>query len=122
MAIFDKKKKEAVKPQEKAEVKEVRKPTKKTEVDLMKVRPVPHITEKATDLTSDGQYVFKVRREATKSEIKAAIESVYRVNIVSVRVINVVKKKRRFGRTEGYKKGYKKAIVRVKEGQIIDIA
>ncbi len=81
----------------------------------------PHVTEKATDLTQREQYVFKVYPEANKIEIKKAIEDIYGVDVTAVKIINVPRKKRRLGRTTGWRKGYKKAIVKIKEGQKIEI-
>jgi large subunit ribosomal protein L23 len=81
----------------------------------------PHITEKASDLTNYNQYVFKVYKNANKTEIKKAVEQVYKVNVVDVKIINVKEKKRRLGRFEGVKPGFKKAIVKLKEGQKIEI-
>lgn len=82
---------------------------------------IPHVTEKATDLLDKNQYVFDVWQRANKAEIKKAMESVFGVNVVSVRIINVPPKKRRLGRIEGFRKGYKKAIIKIKEGQKIEV-
>lgn len=81
----------------------------------------PHITEKATDLTQKNQYIFKVLPRTNKVEIKKAIEDLYGVNVISVKIIKVPRKKRRLGRIEGWRKGYKKAIVKIKEGQKIEV-
>ena len=81
----------------------------------------PHITEKATDLVQKNQYVFKVFPKANKTEIKKAIEDLYKVEVLDVKIINVPKKRRRLGRISGWKKGYKKAIVKIKEGQKIEV-
>ena len=81
----------------------------------------PHITEKATLLAERNEYVFKVFPKANKPEIKKAIEEIYGVDVEKVRIINVPRKKRRRGRVEGWRKGYKKAIVKIKEGQVIEI-
>jgi len=80
----------------------------------------PHVTEKATDLESQNQYVFKVFPRANKIEIRKAIEEVYGVKVVSVNIINVPRKPRKLGKTIGWKKGFKKAIVKIKEGQKIE--
>lgn len=85
-----------------------------------KVMLKPHITEKSMRLADNNQYTFKVRRDASKEEIKGAVEEIYGVNVVKVRVINVRKKERILGRTRGWKKGFKKAIVKVKKGQKIE--
>jgi len=81
----------------------------------------PHITEKATKLAQEDQYVFKVNSKANKSEIKKAVEQTYDVDVIKVRTMNSPRKKRTKGRIEGWKKGFKKAIVRIEEGQKIEI-
>lgn len=81
----------------------------------------PHITEKAAALAEQNQYVFKVLPGSNKTEIKKAVEGSYKVEVVSVKIIKVPERKRRLGRTQGWRKGYTKAIVRLKEGQKIDI-
>lgn len=81
----------------------------------------PHVTEKATDLSSKNQYVFEVTSASGKTEIKKALEDTYGVDVVAVRVVNIPRKKRRLGRIEGWRKGYKKAIVKIKAGQKIEV-
>ena len=81
----------------------------------------PHITEKASTLMEDNKYTFKVYNQATKGQIKQAVEGVYGVDVESVNVLRIPSKKIRVGRREGIKKGYKKAIVKVKKGQEIDL-
>ena len=81
----------------------------------------PHITEKATFLAEHNKYVFKVWQKTNKPEIKKAVESIYGVNVTGVKIININPKKRRVGKQEGWRKGYKKAIVEVKKGQKIEI-
>ena len=138
MALFDifKKKKKTekkevkkpvkAKPQPKAK-KRVRKTTiapakpKKISEIAYRVLQKPHVTEKATDLVKKNQYVFRVEKGVNKKDIKKTIEDVYGVDVLHVRVIKVPPKKRRLGRIEGFRKGYKKAIVRIKEGQKIEV-
>ena len=81
----------------------------------------PHITEKATNLTEQDHYVFRVARRANKTEVKKAVQDIYGVNVVKVRTINVPSRPRRLGRFEGRKPGYKKAIVSLKPGQSIEL-
>lgn len=81
----------------------------------------PHITEKATDLVKKNQYVFKVSLESNKPEIKKTISDLYGVEVKAVKIIKVPAKRRRVGRITGWRKGYKKAIVKIKEGQKIEI-
>lgn len=81
----------------------------------------PHITEKAGDLSEENQYIFRVFNQANKTEIKKVIESLYGVEVIAVRIINTPSKKRRLGKIEGTRPGYKKALVRIKKGQKIEV-
>ncbi len=81
----------------------------------------PHISEKANDLATKNKYTFTVYDRANKPEIKKAVEGIYGVNVLKVNVIRIPHKKRRLGKTQGYKKAYNKAIVTIKEGQKIEI-
>jgi len=83
------------------------------------IRPI--LTEKARELAEKGQYVFEVSKLANKSEIKKAIEKLFKVKVEKVRIVNLPAKPRRFGRVFGKKKGIKKALVKLKEGQKIEI-
>jgi large subunit ribosomal protein L23 len=96
-------------------------PARKATEEVYRAINIPHITEKATDLTKKNQYVFKVFAKANKIEIKKAVESLYGVNVIKVRIVNIPSKKRRVGRTIGKKSGYKKAIVKIAEGQKIEV-
>ncbi len=86
-----------------------------------KVLKSVHITEKATELAEKNQYIFKVFENTNKQEIKKVVESIYKVDVVSVRIINIHRKKKRLGKSIGWKQGYKKAIIKVKKGQEIEI-
>ena len=86
-----------------------------------KVLKTPQITEKATDLAKQNKYTFQVDPKTNKIEIKKVIEDLYKVNVLRIRILNVPAKKRRLGRISGWKKGYKKAIVTIKEGQKIEV-
>ncbi len=79
------------------------------------------MTEKATDLIKENQYVFKVFSEANKTEIKRAVNNLYGVDVSDVKIVKVPAKRRRIGRISGWQKGYKKAIVKIKNGQKIEI-
>ena len=81
----------------------------------------PHVTEKAGDLTQRNQYVFKIWPRANKIEIKKAIQDIYGVDVLNVRIIKIPKKARRLGRQKGWREGYKKAIIKIKEGQKIEV-
>lgn len=81
----------------------------------------PHVTEKSSIMQADGKYVFKVSRATNKNEIKKAMESVFKVKVVGVNIINARKKRVRLGKNEGWSGGFKKAIVTLKKGDKIDI-
>ena len=89
----------------------------KSMYDIIK-RPI--ITEKSSALVEKLQYTFEVDPKATKTEIKDAIEKIFKVNVVEIRTINVHRKAKRMQRFEGFKPAYKKAIVRLMPGQTID--
>ncbi len=82
----------------------------------------PVVTEKSS-ITAQGlgQYVFKVDPRSNKTEIKQAIEKIFNVKVESVRTINVKPKKRRVGRYTGLTNRTKKAIVRLQDGQQIEL-
>jgi large subunit ribosomal protein L23 len=90
---------------------------------LMQVLVAPQISEKATMLAErDNQVVFIVTPDATKPEIKAAVELLFKVRVGSVRVMNVKGKAKRFGRTMGRRSDMRKAIVSLEAGQEINFA
>ena len=81
----------------------------------------PHITEKSRDLSSHHSYVFEVLDDATKATVKMSIEQMYKVHVSDVRMITMPGKPRRRGLTSGRKKGYKKAVIRLRKGESIDL-
>ena len=81
----------------------------------------PVITEKATAVSESNQVVFKVRRDATKPEIKAAIEALFKVKVLSVNTLTRKGKKKNFRGVKGRQQDVKKAIVRLAEGDKIDV-
>jgi large subunit ribosomal protein L23 len=83
------------------------------------VRPL--ITEKNTILMESNQYSFEVLREASKPEIKQAIETIFNVTVTKVNTLNVRGKLRRRGREVGYTRDWKKAIVTLAAGDRIEI-
>lgn len=99
----------------------VKKPKKKVSKIAAKTLCFPHVTEKATGLNEENKYVFKVSPRANKIEIREAIKGLYGVDVIDVKIINVPRRKRRLGKQEGWRKGYKKAIVKIKKGQKIEI-
>ena len=81
----------------------------------------PIITEQTSKLIeTENSYTFEVDKKANKIEIKKAIEAVFGVKVVRVNTINVLPKFKRMGKYEGYKNAYKKAIVKLADGQKID--
>ena len=82
----------------------------------------PVITEKSSNIASDDRkYVFKVDAKANKSQIKDAIEKIFKVKVESVNTVNVDPKKKRVGRYSGMTNKYKKAIVTLVNGNKIDL-
>lgn len=90
---------------------------------LMKVLLAPQISEKATHVADkNGQVVFRVATDATKPEIKAAVELMFKVNVDSVQVACVKGKVKRSGRIAGRRNDWKKAYVCLAAGQEINFA
>lgn len=79
----------------------------------------PIITEKTASMEADGKYVFKVDVRANKTQIKQAIEKIFNVKVLSVNTMNNHPKDRRVGRYTGKTNRYKKAIVKLAEGNTI---
>jgi large subunit ribosomal protein L23 len=90
---------------------------------LMKVLVGAHVTEKST-LAADAarQFVFKVVTDATKPEVKRAVEQLFEVEVERVQMVNIKGKSKRFGRTLGKRSDFKKAYVRLKPGHDINFA
>lgn len=88
---------------------------------LMQVLLAPQISEKATYVADKHeQVIFRVATDATKPEIKAAVELLFKVEVESVQVANVKGKVKRFKGAVGRRKGWKKAFVSLKAGQEIN--
>jgi len=84
------------------------------------VRPI--LTERSTTLKEkQNQYIFEVRPDATKPDIRHAVEDIFKVKIISVRTMNVMGKFRRLGKSMGKRPDWKKAIVTLQKGQKIDL-
>jgi len=81
----------------------------------------PFITEKSASMSLMGKYVFVVHGDTTKSEVKKAVESHYKVHVTKVDVINTRPKARRRGRVLGVRPSLKKAIITLKKGEKLDI-
>ncbi|MFZ2188538.1 MAG: 50S ribosomal protein L23 [Candidatus Moraniibacteriota bacterium] len=88
---------------------------------LSKVLIEPIVTEAATVLIENNKYIFKISSRATKLQVKMAIEKIYNVKVEKVNTVNVPRKFRSRGRIPGWKPGYRKAIVTLKEGNKIDV-
>ncbi|MEC5384130.1 50S ribosomal protein L23 [Uliginosibacterium sp. H3] len=87
---------------------------------LLQVLLAPQVSEKATYVADKHeQVIFRVSTDATKPEIKAAVELLFKVEVESVQTLNVKGKVKRFGKTTGQRKGWKKAFVSLKPGQEI---
>ena len=82
----------------------------------------PIITEKATVLSEQNKVVFRVAHDATKDEIAAAVEELFKVTVVKVNTLNVKGKTKRWRGRLGRRSDIKKAIVTLAEGQSIDVA
>lgn len=88
---------------------------------LMTVLLGPHVSEKGTVLAEkNNQVIFRVRRDANKEEIRKAVELMFEVKVEGVQVLNQQGKAKRFGRLSGKRSDWKKAYVRLAEGQSID--
>jgi large subunit ribosomal protein L23 len=88
--------------------------------DLLKLIKYPSLTEKSINLYGDRQYTFIVDRTLTKTQIKFIIENIFNVNIVKVNTAILPIKKRRVGKSIGNRSIYKKAFVKLKEGDTIN--
>lgn len=80
----------------------------------------PLITESSTQMMEEGKYTFVVAKSANKIEIAKAISKIFNVKVESVNTINVLGKVKRMGRNTGKRPDYKKAIVKLAEGQAIE--
>jgi len=88
---------------------------------LMQVLVAPQVSEKSTFVgEKNNQYVFRVVADATKPEIKAAVELMFKTKVRAVRVVNVKGKEKRFGRFEGRRRSWKKAYISLVQGQEIN--
>ena len=88
---------------------------------LLKILLAPHMSEKSNRLTErHNQVAFKVTRDATKPEIKDAVELLFKVKVTGVTVLNVKGKRKRFGALTGRRSDWKKAYVSLEAGHEID--
>ena len=89
---------------------------------VLSVLRAPHVSEKSTRLSEHNQYVFTVAPDATKADVKSAVELMFEVNVVSVNMANVKGKLKMFRFRPGRKASVRKAYVRLAEGQTIEAA
>ena len=88
---------------------------------LYQVILAPHISEKtAIAAEMEERHTFRVANDASKLEVRKAIEKLFDVSVKSVQIVNVRGKTKRFGQAEGKRSDWRKAIVRLAEGQDID--
>lgn len=88
---------------------------------LYQVLIAPHVSEKtAMAAEMEGRHTFKVRPDATKYEVRRAVEKLFEVDVRSVQIVNVKGKTKRFGAMQGRRSDWKKAVVRLAEGQDLD--
>lgn len=122
MGIFSKKKKDIEKDKE-ATVASAPAASVPKRGDATSYRVIfgPHVTEKAGVGNADRKYVFRIAKDAGKTAVKQAVETMYNVDVANVHVLHMPSKVRQVGRHAGVKSGYKKAVVTLKKGSKIDI-
>lgn len=88
---------------------------------LMQVLLGPHVSEKSTAAAENArQFVFKVRLDATKQQVRRAVESLFEVKVANVTIARMPSKVKRFGTRKGRRSAWKKAYVRLAPGNDID--
>jgi len=81
----------------------------------------PVVSEKSYSLISDRKYTFKVHKDAHKTQVRRAVEELFDVHVERVNIVKVQAKPKRRGLFKGTRRGWKKAIVKVREGESIEI-
>jgi large subunit ribosomal protein L23 len=89
---------------------------------VLSVLRAPHVSEKSTRVSEHNQYVFTVAQDATKADVKSAVEQMFDVSVVSVNMANIKGKLKTFRFRPGRKASVRKAYVRLADGQSIDVA
>lgn len=90
--------------------------------DLRKIIKTSLVSERSTNLRTDqNKYIFRVDREANKLEIKKAVEELFKVKVDEVTTMRMYGKPKRMGRYEGRRSDWKKAIVKLKKGETIEL-
>ena len=87
---------------------------------LMTVIRGPHLSEKSHTVAEKNQVVLKVRTDATKKEVKQAVELLFEVKVDAVQVVNVKGKTKRFQQSKGRRSDWKKAYVKLAEGSSVE--
>jgi large subunit ribosomal protein L23 len=90
-------------------------------VNVYQVLKRPIITEKNTILTAQSKYSFEIAQEASKQQVKEAVEKMFKVNVIGVNVITVPGKMRRVGKSRGMTSPWRKAVVTLQPGQRIEL-
>ena len=94
-----------------------------SQYELAAVIEAPIISEKSTIVAEENKrFVFKVKKKATKEQVKSAVEVMFNVEVDSVNVLNVKGKQKRFGRSLGKRSDWKKAYVKLKPGHDIEFS
>ena len=88
--------------------------------NLYNIVIAPIITEKATKISEKNQYVFKVKIDSNKKEIKQAVEKLFKVKIKKIKTIKIKGKSKIFKGTKGRRSDYKKAIICLNKGENLD--
>lgn len=88
---------------------------------IISVLQAPHISEKSARLQEHNQYVFLVAPDATKSDVKSAVEHMFEVKVENVNMVNIKGKQKMFRFRAGRRNGSRKAYVRLAEGHGIDV-
>ncbi|MEK9574872.1 MAG: 50S ribosomal protein L23 [Gammaproteobacteria bacterium] len=89
---------------------------------ILKTLLAPIVSEKTSMLAQDNQYAFKVTKDSTKREIKKAVETLFSVTVENVSTAIVKGKSKTFKGKRGQRSDWKKAVVKVSEGQMIDVS
>ena len=89
-------------------------------MELLRVLKQPVISEKSFSMAEAGKYVFMVNIDATKTEVRQAVEKAFKVHVTAVNTVIVKGKRKKFGKIMGKRSDYKKAIVTIKTGETIE--
>ena len=88
---------------------------------ILEVLRAPLVSEKTARVQEHNQYVFEVARDATKADVKQAVEQLFNVKVSAVNVVNVKGKSKTFRQRAGRRGDWRKAYVRLADGQSIDV-